>query len=306
MMQITYNGVDITDSVSVNRCYHDMFAGGRSDTLTLRANDTEHLWDLWGPAAGDEIKVDYGTISTGTMFLSSVRSRNGFFDLVAQSAPPSGFVRQRKAWQQVRLLQIGAEIAARNGLEFISYGVTDRLYSYILQDNEGDFAFLGKRAMLESCAFQVYDKRLVMYSEPFLEAVEPTEPLWIPDDGDYEYRPRQADLYGSCIVASGQYSGAFTVENGSSRVYRPDVPGWVGSSAEADRFAQGLLRSVNKGCMSGFARVPVLTGYAAGSTVALDNPRAPSWDGPVFLDHIRNDYSTGRSKVFFRRILEGY
>lgn len=306
MIQITYNGVDITDDVSVNRCYHDMYAGVQSDTLRLRVNDVRHLWDSWGPAAGDEIKVDNGNASTGTMFLAAVKSKNGLFDLVAQSAPKSGYTKQRKAWRQVRLLQIGEEIAARNGLTFSSFGVTDRLYSYILQDDVGDLMFYHNRAQLEGCSIQVYDKRLILFSEPYLESTEPAETLELTDDGDYEYNPRQADLFGSCVVNGGQYSGTFGVENGSARVYRPDVFGGVGSDAEAERFAKGLLRAVNKGCMSGFVRLPLLTGYAAGSVVNLVNPRASSWDGPVFLDHVRNDYCRGKSKMFFHRVLEGY
>ncbi len=306
MIQITYNGVDVTDSISVNRCYHDMYAGGRADTLNLRLNDTDHLWTTWGPAAGDEIRVDYDTETTGTMFLASVRSRNGLFDLVAQSAPFSGFDKQRKAWQQVRLLQLGREVAERNGLEFASYGVEDHLYSYVLQEDVGDFAFLNHRAMLESCSIQVFNKRLVMFSEPYMEAVEPLETLELDDGADFEYFPRQAQLFGSCVVDGGMYSGEYAAENGSARVYRPQGVGVVGSDAEAERFSKGLLRSANKGCMSGFIRTGILPGYAAGSVVSLNNNRAPSWDGPVFIDHIRNDYAAGKSKVFFRRLLEGY
>ena len=306
MIQLTYNGVDITGDVSINRCLHDMYGGGRADTLSLRLNDVRNLWDTWAPSARDEIRVDFGGANTGTMFLSSSIARNGYFEIVAQSAPKSGFLKQRKAWQQVRLLQIGEEIAARNGLTFSSYGVTDRLYSYVLQDDVSDFAFLNWRAKLEGCVFQVYDKRLIMYSEPYMEAVEPVEALELATDGDYEYTPRQADLYGACVVSSGQYTGEFTADNGSALVYRPDAFGGVGNKVEAERFAKGLLRSVNKGCMSGFVRTPVMAGYAAGSTVALVNPRAPSWDGPVFLDHVRNDYITGKSKIFFHKPLEGY
>ena len=106
MIRITYKGVDITESVSINRCYHDMYAAGRADTLNLRVNDVDNLWDKWTPAVGDELKVDYGTIGTGTMFLASATPRNGTYDLCAWSAPASGYEVQNKAWKQVRLSQI--------------------------------------------------------------------------------------------------------------------------------------------------------------------------------------------------------
>lgn len=306
MIQLTYNGVDITESVSINRCWHDMYASGRSDTLQLRLNDANVLWDKWAPAVGDEIRVDYGTISTGTMFVSRVIPQNGIFDIHAQSAPASGFELQNKAWQKVKLLQIGEEIAKRNGLSFVSYGVEDRLYSYILQTNESDFAFLSRRARLEGCSFLVYNKTLVLYSEAYMEAVAPTETLQVAVDGDYKYNDRRFDLYGSCIVESGMYAGEFAADNNVGRKYRPSNIGIVSSVQEAARFAKNLLRFINKDCYSGFVRSHILPGYAAASTIELSNQRAPSWDGTVFIDHIRNDYGTGKSKIFFRRPLEGY
>ena len=103
MIKLIYKGVDITDSVSVNRCYHDMYAAGRSDTLHLRVNDASGLWDRWAPAPGDDVRVEFDTINTGTMFVSSVKPQNGLYDIEAQAAPVSGFEVQSKAWKQVRL-----------------------------------------------------------------------------------------------------------------------------------------------------------------------------------------------------------
>ena len=306
MIQLTYNGVDISQKISINRCWHDMYAADQSDILQLRLNDANNIWDKWAPAVGDEIRMDYGNISTGTMFVSRIIPQNGTFDIFAQSAPASGFELQNKAWQKVKLLQIGEEIAKRNGLSFISYGVEDRLYSYILQTNESDFAFLSRRARLEGCAFLIYNKTLVLYSESYMEAVAPTETLEVAIDGDYKYNDRRFGLYGACTVESGMYSGEFTIDNGSRRRYRPSAIGMVGSNQEAARFAKNLLRHANKDCYSGYVRTHILPGYAAASTILLSNKRAPSWDGTVFIDHIRNDYGSGKSKIFFRRPLEGY
>ena len=306
MIKITYKGVDITESVSINRCYHDMYAGKQADTLRLRANDTDHIWDSWAPQVGDEIKIDYGSVGTGTMFLTSAKPRNGTYDLVAQSAPRSAYEAHYKAWQKVRLLQLGQELAERNGLTFESYDVEDQLYSYVVQNGEGDLQFLHRRAMLEGCAVICYDKRLIMYSEPKREAEAPIETLEVTIDGDYDYNDNRSSVFGSCVVECGVYLGEFKASNGSSRILRPGNIGQVGSNAEAARFAKNLLRSANKGCCNGYVRSRILTGYAAGSTIELSNARAPSWDGIVFLDHIRNDYGRGESKIFFRRPLEGY
>lgn len=306
MIRLTYKGVDITNKVSINRCWHDMYASGRSDTLLLRLNDAEVLWDKWAPAVGDEIQVDYGTISTGIMFVSNVIPQNGKFDISAQSAPASGFELQNKAWQKIRLLQLAEEIASRNGLSFVSYGVEDKLYSYISQSNESDFSFLSHRAMLEGCAFLVYNKTLVLYSEAYMEAVAPTERLKVAIDGDYKYNDRRFFMYGSCVVENGMYFGEFAADNNAGRKYRPVNIGNVGSDEEAQRFAKNLLRYMNKGCYSGYVRSQILPGYAAASTIMLSNERAPSWDGTVFIDHVRNDYGNGKSKIFFRRPLEGY
>ena len=306
MIQIIYKGTDITDSVSINRCWHDMYAAGRSDTLFLRVNDVDNMWDTWGPQNGDEIIVVYGAIGTGTMFVTSAVPKNGKYEITAQSAPASGYENRDKAWRNARLLQIGAEIAGKNGLGFKSYGVTDQLYPYLLQSNESDFHFLHRRAQLEGCAFLVYDKTLVLYSESYMESQAPIETLEVTEDGDYDYSDHRIDLYGSCLIENGLYTGEYAAQNGSGRVLKPAPSFHIGSGAEATRFAKGLLRAANKGCYGGYVRTPIMTGYAAASTVDLKNVRAPSWDGTVFIDHLRNDYSKGKSKVFFRRPLEGY
>lgn len=306
MIQIFYNDTDITDRVAISRCYHDMYAGDQPDALHLTFNEARNLWDLWGPVAGDTIRVVYGSISTGKMFVSKATPKNGTYTIVATSAPASGYDPKDKAWQSVRLLQVAREIAERNGLSFHSYGVEDRLYSYILQSGEGDFRFLNRLARLEGCAIIIYDGMLVLYSEPYMEAQASREMLTVGIDGEFEYNDRMNAIYGSCIVDNGLYSGTFAAGNNSTRVYRPSGIGTVDSNEDARRFAKNLLRSANKTCRTGYIRTLILPGYAPGSVVTVINQRAPSWDGAIFLEHIRNDYGKGQSKVFFRKPLEGY
>lgn len=307
MIKVTYKGTDVTASVSINRCIHDMFAAGRSDTLDIAFNDAAKLWDSWGPQPGDEIRVDYGAASTGTMFVRTAKPENGLFNIRAMSAPSSAMEVTNKAWSKVRLTQIAQEIATRHGLSFKSYNVTDRIYPYISQTRTSDFAFLHRIATLEGCAFLVYDKTLVLYDVAKMETVAPVEMLTVPLDGLYRYDDARSRQYGSCIVSNGAFKGEFEAGNGVSRVLRPDLAVGINSSDEAARYAKGLLRDANCNTMAGWVRTAgILPGYAAASTVDLRNERAPSWDGPVFLHHVRNDYAKGEGKLFFRKPLEGY
>jgi len=199
MIRVFYKGVDVTESVSVNACIHEMWAAGCLDTLHIRFNDAAKLWDTWAPQAGDEIRVDFGSATTGTMFVHSASPENGLFDIRAMSAPASALTKTDKAWSQVRLLQLGADIAARHGLKFTAYGVTDRIYPYMVQEGVSDFAFLHQRAMLEGCAFLVYNKTLVLYDIAAMEAQDALETMTMSLDGEFRYKDAHPAFLGLAL-----------------------------------------------------------------------------------------------------------
>lgn len=305
MIEITYNSVNITDGVSVNKVYHDMYAEGRTDTLNILFNDNDHVWDGWGVSKDDKISVSFDSIKTGVMFVHKATPKNGLFEIVATSAPSSSRKRKSKAWRKIRLLGIGKEIADNHGLKFESYGVEDVHYEYILQQNESDFAFLHRRCILEGCAFLVYDEKLVMYSQRYIEGLTAGESIYIGSDSDYEYEDKSGQLFSSCTVERGAFKGSYEADNGAYKDFIPSFDFSVNSNEEAGRFAKNLLRMANKNAYTGYVYSNILVGYAAASMAKLENERAPSWNGNVFLTHVRNDYGKGLSKIWFRRPLEG-
>lgn len=306
MIKLTYKGTDISKKVMINKCIHDMYAENKADSLYLRVNDITGLWDTWKPQNGDEIAVDYGPIGTGKMYVYQCTPLNGLYTIKATAAPLTYRENKSKAWRKVRLLQIGEEIASRHGLTFKSYGVADQTYNYILQSNQDDFSFLNWRCTLEGCALIIQDGALIMYSQPYMEAPSSNELLELSIDADYEFKDMTSRGFGSCEIERGGYSGSFSAGNGLSAVLRPTEPIYMGSNDEANRFAKNLLRNANKNCLTGYMRGYVMPGYAAGSCAVLKNTRATSWDGLVFLTHVRNDYGECQSKIFFRKPLEGY
>ena len=306
MIKVIYEGSDITDRLSINRCYHDMYGSDRCDSMSLRLLDPDSLLDDWAPQPGDSIAVEYGAARTGKMYVSQLIPENGLYTIEARSAPQSMFERTSRAWQKVRFLQMGQDIASRHGLKFESYGVDDQLYDYILQDNEADFSFLRRRCALESCASIIFDDTVIVYSVPAMERQKPEKSTQIGRDVDFRFLDLRQRLYGSCNLERGDYAGTFDAHNGSTAVLIPDASVTAGSSAEAARFARGLLREANQLCASGFWRSGIMPGSAPASMVDLKNVRARSWDGPVFITHVRNYYNDGTSKIWFRRPLEGY
>lgn len=305
-MRIIYEGVDIYPEISVNLCYHDMYASDHCDELLLRMNDTRRLWDVWSPQTGDEIIVSEGHATTGRMFVSGVIPESGFVSLRACSIPPGAKTKKSKAWERVRFLQLCGEVAGRLGLTLETYGVTDHSYGYVAQANRSDLAFLAERARLESAGMIVYDGRLIVYDEPVLEAGNPAKTITVKEDVDFEYRENAARAYDMAVITNGSYTGQWRAGTGD-RILKKSLPLKIESQPEATRFARGLLRGANKNGVTGILPAgKLITDIAPGSVVTLETPGAASWDGPAFVSRLRHEYAGRQSRVFFRKPLEGY
>lgn len=306
-MKLIYNGADITKSVFINRCEHETYAEKRADSLMIRFVDSGNRWNAWQPKSGDTIRYRDGAADTGVMHVSRIVPSNGLITFYATTMPPTGDTVKSRAWENIRLLKIGEDIAAEHGLRFQSYGVTDRVYAYIRQDNRSDFDFLQARCLLEGCAMVVYDGKLVIYDERTRESARATTRIKIGDDGRFEFSDRSGESYSSAEIASGEYFGAFYANDVTTgRVLRPRQPIECASNEEALRFARGILRDANKNAYTGSFRRKLTRDYAAGSVVEIENTKASRWNGRVFITRTRMDYVKGEIKIFFRRPTEGY
>ena len=306
-MKILYQGVDIYPDISVHRCYHDMYAEKQSDELLLKLNDTRQLWDTWNPKKGDTIAIEDGAAKTGKMFVESVVPESGIVTLRAYSMPQSVKDKRSKAWEKVKFLQLAQEIAGRHGLTLQTFGITDQTYDYVEQNNLPDFAFFQQRCTLEGAAFLVYDGKLVVYDEAYMESQTPSDTITITPASDFQYRDEGANAYGSAEVVNGGLTGTFSAPAGGDKVLHKVIPIRMSDQSEADRFARGLLRDAHTPATLGtLGTGSLLRNYAAGSVVTLATEGVKSWDGAAFISRIRHDYVKTRSKLYLRRPLEGY
>ena len=154
---------------------------------------------------------------------------------------------------------------------------------------------------------QVYDGKLVVYDEAYMESQQPVDTITITPANDFEYRDEGTNAYGSAEAVNGGLIGTFTAPSGGDKVLRRILPFRMTDQSEADRFAKGLLRDANKNATVGTLWTgSLLRDYAAGSVVTLATEGVKSWDGTAFISLIRHDYVKTRSKLYLRKPLEGY
>lgn len=306
-MKLYYEGTDITGKISINRCEHETYAERRSDQLLLRFNDAAGLWNFWKPARGEKVRLVDGADDTGVMYVTSIQPENGLYTLRAMSMPLSGENVNSRSWEDVRLLQIGQNIADKHGLNFKAYNITDCTYSYIKQERQTDFEFFNRLCQLEGCAMLIFDGSLIMYDEKKMEEAAATATIKIGIDGCFTFFDDSAQSYGTAEIVSGNFKGTYSDQNANTgRILRPKSAIECSSNSEAARFARGLLRAANKNARTGHFRRCLTQGIAAASVINIEPVKANGWNGKVFVTRTRHDFLTGETKIFFRIPLEGY
>lgn len=305
MSELLINNANIWNEVTVSSCIHEMHAGGRSDSLTIKIYDPESKFDRWNLVTGTTIEFKDSGVKSGNMFLYNIAPEGSYYELRAYSMPVTGTVPNTKTWDLVHFQQIGEEIAKRNNLEFETYGVPDIVYKYMAQDNEPDFKFWGRLCKRERALLTIYDGKLIVAYEPYLEGLEAN--ITISTEGCIvECEDNSLLEYGSAIVNSGSYYGEFKAPNGNDRIWVPDKSIICQSNSEAVRFATAELREKNKMLIAGTIEGSLMSHIAPGIMVNIDNVQMSSWSGTYFIYKVRHDYGKKKSKIFFRRRLEGY
>jgi len=301
-MKLYYNNVEIYKDVSMNYCVHEMNSETFADSLTVRFNDVSGMWSGWNPEQNDILRIKYDYADTGDMYIHTVVAENGIFMLRALSLPVGVREKKTRNWEGISFKRIVAKIAKENNLSYKLYGVTEQVYKFLTQDAETDFQFLEKLCEYESCSMMIYNKSIVVYSQPYVES-RSGESLQVGDNGKFHYI-NNGNAYESCTVSNGKYTGSYSTGKSGAALNIVNIPAM--SNGEAIRFAKGMLRKANKNALEGKITKSLQTQCAAGSVIELETSKASIFSRKVFISKIRNDYIRNQSDIFFRGCLEGY
>lgn len=306
-VRVTYENVDITADVSVAAAWLEAYALGHSDKLTITFGDVQGLWDQWGPKPGNTIALEDGAANSGKMEIVNVRPESSRISMLALSVPnAASTVKRSKSWQDVCFLQLANEVCNRYGLALETHGVDDHRYEYVEQMAQPDFAFLSKRCAFEGYGLLVYDGKLVIYNAEHMDAQTPNGSIRVTPGDDYRIMQDDFSRFGVCRVTDGRVTGTF-VDDGTGKELVCQLVDHMTDTAEADRFARGLLRHKNR--LTHHVKVNTdsfLGQYAPGSVINFSASAVGSWDGAAFVENCRYDFYRQSTMLEVRPVIVGY
>lgn len=303
-MQLLYEGKDITKDVEIKKADIIDNAGGAADSIELWLDDPRGFWSKWKPEKDHKVQLKESGYSSGLMYVDELEQNRGIFIIRALSIPQEAKTANTKAWEEVRFLELATEIANKYGFSLETYGIQNYLYDRVDQYEQADFAFLAWRCALEGYVLKVCDRKVIIYSEKYMESQAPAKTIHASEfDGEYLFRVVSTDIYGSCKMVHGNMSYTFNSPGVHGPVLKPtDI--YFSNMVEAERFSKGLLRQKNKFEKTGWGTVKFDASITAGNTLNIKGVGLA--DGIYFCDQAVHKLVDQKTLLKLHRPLEGY
>lgn len=304
-MQVIYNGMDITQQVQIHEAAATDNAGGMADSAEVVFADPEQVWSRWQPKRGDRLELKDSGYSTGLLYVDGLASARGRFTVKALSLPQKARACSSRAWEEIQLLAIAADMAGKYGLSLRVFGAPNPTYKRVEQLNQPDMGFLNGLCLREGCMLKLAGSSMIIYDEKSFEIKAPAITISQGDlTGLYEFYDDGAGWMAQCQVQWFDSDGIMITGLAES----PEAGGKlniierVESQGEASRFAGGYLRQANK-FPSGFVTVGLNTGIAGGNVIGIKDTGLG--DGNHFITKTRHDFIGKTSTLALRRPLKG-
>jgi uncharacterized protein len=229
----TYLGVNITADVSpmvLAIRYVDRLDGA-SGELEVELEDSEKLWQgPWYPSLGDTVSLQLGysgdTLLDCGEFQIDELELDGPPDVMrlrclAAYITPAMRTANTVAYENMSVLQIAAQIAAKYGLAMVaasSESANDLLFERVTQRRQTDLEFLKRLAREQNFDFSVRAGQLIFYDRAALESVAAVTTIARSDTTRFSFRNRTRRIY----------------EGGQFSYFDPDTKSLISQSVTAD------------------------------------------------------------------------
>lgn len=315
-VEVNYAGTNITQDIApdlLSFSYTDN-EGGKADDVSLTLKNDHGRWSgAWAPARGDKITatiVQEGEGAGAPLYCGSFT-----VDEIEDAGPPAVIsirgtsmpteskitrTKESKAWENVPLSEIVADIANAGDMEAVVALQQDPVYDRRDQREETPLAFLQRVCGDEGFELKCTDDQLVVFDPRELEKAPPVLSLVKGKDNikSWRFTAQNHDIYSSATV---EY---LDPETGKLKKYTHNQPGMAegktkkvvkraSSIAEAARMAEAALYAANRGEVTGSLSVVGDTRLIAGATVNVSG--FGRFDGKYFVRTAAHSVSSGYS-----------
>lgn len=303
---LTVSGASTGSGVSSGGTSKNGLAGAVLDVSIVQKNRNSD---------GKKTVLKCGSFSVDTIKASGPPSK---ITIKATSLPVGNSSRTEKksrAWENIRLSAIAAQIASDGSMKSSFSGGYDPKYSRKEQYNESDLTFLQRLCENAGISLKVTDGTLVLFDEDEYES-KPAVATYSPGDGEvisYDFSDGSSDkAYSSCHVSYTDPNTGNTIEyTYTPRIDNPgtgevlEINEMVESRDEAKKLAIKRLKAKNKERFAASLKIVGNAGIAAGAVVNIKG--WGDFDGRYMVKTAAHDLSGQyTTKLTLRKCLEGY
>lgn len=271
-VKISIQGKDVSKDLwphLLSLSYTDK-ADDELDDLQITLEDRDRLWQGdWLPKHGDLVSVTIGAENFREQGRAELACGDFEVDeLTLESSPEGGDVvtikavpacaksslmleRKTRAWGDVALAAVAADIAGAAGLDLL-YKAPEIIFGRVEQRQESDLAFLQRVCKEQGLRLCLKSRLCIIYSGQSADALEPLDlPRASLDYARISFKRSLDGVYTQCVVG---YTDADTSDT-TDQSFQPEVPPTTGkvlninkrieNPAQAERVAKAELRAKN-------------------------------------------------------------
>lgn len=313
--KITIAGKDVTRDLApylLEINYEDVLSG-EADTLDIMLWDSNRLFiGDYFPTLSDTLQVsltkenwqDNSNLDLGTFEIDEVQAAfpPSTFKIKAVSISQNSELRQHdesKAWENLKLSELAAQIAADSGVELFFQASYDPEIKRAEQGEQSRLAFLEKICADNYLALKVDDGKLIIFDESELDKQSPVATIERDTSNILRFSAKKTlqEVYKSAQVSYKHgdkdelFQGSF--DSGAEKGKVLKINKKVEDKAAAERLAKNSLRDKNKKETEVRLELVGSFEYLAGNVVELKG--FGKFDGNYLIERARHKVGSGYS-----------